>query len=92
MDLAVPPLRKLNFVPGVFRPPQRPDRNGDGEPAVEPHAAPQLVDLLGRGSAADLHLVGFRNAVLGGEDTVGKIAVVGEQQQAFGVVVEPSDG
>jgi hypothetical protein len=45
-----------------------------------------------RRHAFDFHLVDFLDSIVRGGDEVCEVAVVGEQQQTFGVEVEASDG
>jgi hypothetical protein len=55
-------------------------------------AAAQLVDLVLGGRAADFYLIGLGDVRGGLGELLHECAVVGQQQQPFAQVVEPSDG
>ena len=59
---------------------------------VELDAHPQFVDLLVAQQRGGLHLIGFGNLVVGIGDPFREIGVIGEQQQAAAIEIQPADG
>ena len=55
------------------------------------HAPPQALEVAFVGHALDDGLVGALQLVSRMRDTLGKLAVVGENDESFGVVVEAAD-
>jgi len=62
-----------------------------GAVAVERDAARQPVDRLRPGHTADAAAIHLRHLVARMRQPCGELAVVGQQEQAFGVVVEAPD-
>ena len=54
---------------------------------IQHHAGQQSLDLIGRDLVLDRHLVHLGHMVLGRAHAVNELAVIGEQQQARGVLV-----
>ena len=52
----------------------------------------QLLQIVARWLAGDLHEIGLSDAETRMHEPIGQIAVVGEQQQSFAVLVEPAHG
>ena len=63
-----------------------------GLSAVQLHAGLQLDELILADGRADGHAVDLVDVIARMHDLVGKFAVVGEDQQALAVLVEPADG
>ena len=60
--------------------------------ALDSNARTQSVEVIFARFAADFDEVGLFHACGGAGELVGQVAVVGDQQQAFAQVVEPSNG
>ena len=60
-------------------------------PAIDHQPARKAVEIVGVGHAEDARLVDARDLVARMREARREITVVGEQQQAFGLVVEPPD-
>ena len=61
-------------------------------PSREPDAGDQLPQVRRVRLAGDLHVVGLLDAEARVHQLLGQVAVVGQQQQALAVLVEPADG
>ena len=59
--------------------------------AVDRHAASQAIEIVGVGHAQHLGLVHARDTVARMRQARGEVAVVGQDQQPFGIEVEPAD-
>ena len=59
---------------------------------AEPDALEQLLDVLAVGLAGHLDQIGLLDAEARMHEPIGQVAVVGQQQQALAVLVEPADG
>jgi hypothetical protein len=70
---------------------QQHDVGGQRALAVQRNAFPQPIDRLPIGHSCHLRFVGAIHFVAWMRQRRGELAVVGEQEQAFSVVVEPSD-
>ena len=92
--LLVSPLPEHDLEPGVrLRLVQLLDFSRGGVRAiVEPDSAPQARDLFLRRHALDLHLVDLPHVVARRRDVVRQLAVVGQNEQPFGVEVESAHG
>ena len=65
---------------------------GRGAAAAQRNAGAELLFLFRGELPVDFDQVGFRNVALRGGDGVGEFAIVGEQDQAVAVIIEPPDG
>jgi hypothetical protein len=100
-DLAVAAFGEGDFVPGIVSIADAADSSRLSQHAaqllvlvpafVDHDARAKLVERLIAGLAADLDQVDLRHLVGGAGEQVGKLAVVGHQQQAFALIVEASD-
>src|SRR5690348_141900 len=91
--LLVATLMKHDFIPRVcFSLTYLLDlRGGSAGAILERNAAPQSFNRSVGRHAFHLHFVNFFNLITRGSYEVGELAVVGEQQQSFGVEVETPD-
>ncbi|GEM_PF-2043892 len=71
---------------------KKPGRGGRSAPPVDDEAAPEPIEVVLVGHAAHARVVLALDLVLRVEQPHGEFAVVGEQQEAFRVVVEAADG
>jgi hypothetical protein len=91
-DFAVHALGEDEFDPGgLSLLADDADGFGLGLAFGEPDALGELSELLGLGPAGDEDLVGFGDAVAGVREALGEFTVVGEEDEAGGGFVEPSD-
>jgi hypothetical protein len=68
------------------------DLGGEREGAVvETDAITEELDVIGRELAVHLHVVGLRHVRGGREEAGRELAIVGEEEDAFRVEVEPAD-
>ena len=58
---------------------------------TEPDALEQLLQVRCGGNTGNLRLIGLLNAETRVHQTVGQVAVVGEQQESFAVLIKPAD-
>ena len=63
-----------------------------GSPAVDHDATREALEAVPIGNAADLDVILALDFVARMRETRGEITVARQQQQPFGVVVEPPDG
>src|SRR3990170_7493678 len=95
-DLILAALAQHHFVPRMarlFAPlrRQRADPRGKRLAAIKRYSVAKRLQLFCRGRAGYLHPVGLWDAARSRQDVVGKLAVVGNQQQTFAGVIEPPD-
>jgi quercetin dioxygenase-like cupin family protein len=99
MDLPVASLGEGDLVPRIGRVFNQLDSRGRGAHLadaslvllVDGDAGAQAPKGFLRGLPADLHQVRFGHVERCMREPLGEVAVVGQQQQSLGVVVEPSD-
>lgn len=93
VDLAVLALVDRDAEPGVLAlAGQDLDLGWHGGGAVVKHdALAQRIDLAAIELAVDLDVVGLGHVAAWREQAGGQLAIVGEQQHAFGIEVEPTD-
>src|SRR6185437_713206 len=65
---------------------------GGGAAAIDVDALAKLDERLFAGAAGDLGPICLGERGAGAQDFVGELAVVGEQQEPFGVEIEAADG
>jgi hypothetical protein len=68
------------------------DIGGESSATIQHDALPELFDRFCVGRAGNPHLVNSFNAVPGMGELRGEISVIRQQQQTFGVVIEPPYG
>ncbi len=82
-----------DLEPGILLSPLEPRHLGRrGEPIFQPNAAAQLLERRIVGVALHLGQIHPRHLVLGVHQLVRGLAVIGEQQRALGVIIEPPHG
>jgi hypothetical protein len=65
---------------------------GKGSPAIQHDSLPEAFDRFGVGCTRDAYLVRPFNAMSRMHELRSEVSVIRQQQQSFGVVVEPPDG
>ena len=95
-DLAVPALPDRDLDPRARPRPrlhdaQEPDFRGQRPPAVDDDAVTQPLQIPFVGNALDECFVRPVQLVAGMRHPLGKVAVVGQDDQPFGIEVEPAD-
>lgn len=93
-DFAVSAFGESDLDPGMaaFGHAEAFDMEGVGRSVVEGDAEHQAFEGIGFGVAGEFGEVGARDLVGGVKESIGEIAVVGEEKQAFGFVIEATDG
>jgi hypothetical protein len=92
-DFAVAAFVEHQFEDGrPFAPAFDADVPGVRETFSKMDAAMELGEDVALDLAGDLHLVDFFDAVARVRETVGQLAIVGDDDEAFGRDVEPADG
>ena len=91
-NLAVLALVEHDLQPGAFALRFQPlDAAGADVAVAEPDALEQLLHVLAARLAGHLHLIRFLDAETRVHQPKGQVAIVGQQQQALAVLVEPAD-
>jgi hypothetical protein len=98
-QFAVAAFNQNNFVPGIVALAYLTDASRRGANAVGARLAAldgdpcaKYVEFSLAGNAGDFDQIGFLHSGSGAGQAVGKLAVVGHQQQAFAHVVEAANG
>lgn len=91
-DLVLAAFGELDLIPGVVGAGQHLETGGLCLLAEERDARAELADLVFAESAVCLDDVGFDDVVALAHDGVGKVAIVGEEQQPLGMIIEAADG
>ena len=86
-DLAVAPLAQDDLDLALA---EATDLGGRRHTVLQLHPPLQLAQVALRGRAAQLDPIGLRHLVAGMGEAIGQLAVIGEQQQAGRVGVEPA--
>src|SRR5579885_3876644 len=90
-DLVLAAFGDLHFIPGIGAGLDPLQFGGRGLAAVQGDALAKLSLLLLAQMAVGFHQVGFDDVACGRGDAVCEFAVVGQQQQAFAVIIQPPD-
>lgn len=91
-DLVLASFGELYLVPGVGRAREDLESGGLGTDPEKGDAGAELLDLFFRQSAIGLDDVGFDDIGAFVHDGIGEVAIIGKQQEAFGVIIETADG
>ena len=84
------PSNQPYLVPGILGPAHQFQPGRRRAPAAQRNAVAELLLLFRRQRPVHFHQVGLGDVVGGRRDGVGEFAVVGEQQQALAVVIQPA--
>lgn len=91
VDLPIPALDQGDLVPRLPRRLDQSDRLGPGHAPVQLDPVPELLHRAGARPAAYLHFVSLRHLVLGCQNSIRKVPVVGQYQQTLRVVVQTAN-
>ncbi len=91
-DLVLAAFGELDLIPGVIGAGQYLEAGGLGADAEQGDAGAEFADLVFAESAVGFDDVSFDDVRSFAHDGVGEIAIIGEQEEAFGVIVEAADG
>jgi len=91
-DLVLAPLGEADLIPGILAGLDELDVRGGGAAAVQRDAVGERRDLFVREVAVHFYDIRFDNVAGGRGDSVSELAIIGEDEQAFAGIIEPTDG